>query len=78
MVVWSSCVCPLVPRMASSSGLVVLVPLVRGTKDNGNLIVRVTVVVPKKLKKREREILEAFAEEQNQDAREELFRKADS
>ena len=31
--------------------------------ENGDLIVRVGVVVPKKLKRREREILEALAEE---------------
>ena len=47
-------------------------------KGNGDLIVRVSVVVPKKLKKREREILEAFAEEHDQDVREDLFRRVGS
>lgn len=52
-------------------------PRPRG-KGSGDLIVKVTVVVPKKLKKREREILEAFAEEQDLDVREDLFRKVGS
>ena len=42
----------------------------------GDLIVRVAVVVPKKLKKREREILEAFAEEYDEDPRGDLLKKA--
>ncbi|MGB3682316.1 MAG: molecular chaperone DnaJ [Rubrobacteraceae bacterium] len=50
-------------------------PRPRGT-GNGNLIVGISVVVPDKLKKREREILEAFAEERNEQVREDLFRKA--
>jgi molecular chaperone DnaJ len=33
------------------------------------------VVVPKKLKRREREILEALAGERDEDVREDLFRK---
>jgi molecular chaperone DnaJ len=41
----------------------------------GDLIVRVGVVVPKKLKRREREILEALAEERDEDVREDLFKK---
>ena len=52
-------------------------PRPRG-EGNGDLIVKVGVVVPKKLKKREREILEAFAEEHDHDVREELFRKVGS
>lgn len=44
--------------------------------EAGDLIVKASVVVPKKLKKREREILEAFAEEHDEDVREELFRRA--
>jgi molecular chaperone DnaJ len=44
----------------------------------GDLIVRVSIVVPKKLKRREREILEALAEERGEDVREELFRKVGS
>src|SRR5919112_6126042 len=43
-------------------------------EQNGDLIVRVGVVVPKKLKRREREILEALAEERDGDVREELFK----
>ena len=42
----------------------------------GDLIVKASVVIPKKLKKREREILEAFAEERDDDVREGLFKKA--
>ena len=44
----------------------------------GDLIVRVSVVVPKKLKRREREILEALAEEREENVREELFKKVGS
>lgn len=44
--------------------------------EPGNLIVKVSVVVPEKLRKREREILEAFAEERDDDVRSELLRKA--
>jgi molecular chaperone DnaJ len=43
--------------------------------QKGDLIVRVGVVVPKKLKRREREILEALAEERDEDVREDLFKK---
>jgi molecular chaperone DnaJ len=46
--------------------------------EKGNLIVRVGVVVPKKLKRREREILEALAEERDEDIREDLFKKVGS
>ena len=45
------------------------------TEENGDLIVRVSLVVPKKLKKREREILEALAEERDEDVRADLFRE---
>lgn len=41
----------------------------------GDLIVRVSVVVPRKLNRREREILEALAEERDENVREELFRR---
>jgi molecular chaperone DnaJ len=47
----------------------------RGGEQKGDLIVRARVVVPRKLKKREREILEALAEERDEDVREELFRR---
>ncbi len=47
-------------------------------EERGDLIVRVSLVVPKKLKRREREILEALAEERDEDVREELFRKVGS
>lgn len=49
-------------------------PQPRGGKQ-GDLIVKVAVVVPEKLKKREREILEAFGEERDDDVRGELLRK---
>lgn len=42
----------------------------------GDLIVRARVVVPKKLGRREREILEVFARERDEDVREALFREA--
>jgi DnaJ-class molecular chaperone len=47
-------------------------------KEHGDLIVRVGVVVPKKLKRREREILEALAEERDENVREDLFKKVGS
>jgi DnaJ-class molecular chaperone len=46
--------------------------------EKGDLIVRARLVVPKKLKKREREILEALAEERDENVREELFRGVNS
>jgi molecular chaperone DnaJ len=46
--------------------------------EKGYLIVQVGVVVPKKLKRREREILEALAEERDEDVREDLFKKVGS
>ena len=46
--------------------------------ERGDLIVQVGVVVPRKLKRREREILEALAEERNEDVREDLFKKVGS
>ncbi|MBV9452821.1 MAG: molecular chaperone DnaJ [Rubrobacter sp.] len=49
----------------------------RGT-ERGDLIVQVSLVVPKKLKRREREILEALAEEREENVREELFKKVGS
>lgn len=45
--------------------------------ERGNLIVRVRVVVPKKLTRREREILEAFADERDEDLRGGLLRTAE-
>jgi molecular chaperone DnaJ len=50
----------------------------RGGSERGDLIVRVSVVVPKKLRRREREILEALAEERDEDVRAELFRRVGS
>jgi molecular chaperone DnaJ len=47
-------------------------------EEKGDLVVRVSVVVPKKLKRREREILEALAEERDEDVREDLFKKMGS
>jgi molecular chaperone DnaJ len=49
-----------------------------GNGERGDLIVRVGVLVPKKLKRREREILEALADERDEDVREDLFRKVGS
>src|SRR3712207_2612641 len=49
-----------------------------GGTVRGDLIVRVGVVVPKKLRRREREILEALAEERDEDVRAELFRRVGS
>ena len=46
--------------------------------ERGDLIVRVGVVVPKKLRRREREILEALAEERDEDVRAELFKRVGS
>ena len=46
--------------------------------ERGDLIVRTRLVVPKKLKKREREILETLAEEREEDVRRELFKKVGS
>ena len=46
--------------------------------ERGDLIVRASLVVPKKLKRREREILEALAEERGEDVREDLFRRVGS
>ena len=46
--------------------------------ERGDLIVRIGVVVPRKLKRREREILEALAEERDEDVREDLFKKVGS
>ena len=52
-------------------------PQTRGDGRPGDLVVRVGVVVPEKLSKREREILEALAEEREEDLREDLLRKAE-
>jgi molecular chaperone DnaJ len=46
--------------------------------ERGDLIVRARLVVPRKLKKREREILEALAEERDENVRGELFKKVGS
>jgi molecular chaperone DnaJ len=46
--------------------------------ERGDLIVRVQLVVPRNLKRREREILEALAEERDEDVRKELFRRVGS
>ncbi len=53
-------------------------PRAKAEGERGDLIVRVSVVVPKKLKRREREILEALAEERDEDVREDLFKKVGS
>ena len=46
--------------------------------ERGDLIVQACLVVSKKLKRREREILEALAEERDENVREELFKKVGS
>ena len=51
-------------------------PRARGVGEPGNLVVQVRVVVPKKLTRRQREILEALAEERDEDVREGLLRAA--
>ncbi len=51
-------------------------PRARGDSPPGDLVVRARVVVPKKLTRREREILEALAEERDEDVREELLRRS--
>jgi len=51
-------------------------PRARGGGEPGDLVVRVRVVVPKKLSRREREILEVLAEEREEDVREGLLRAA--
>lgn len=50
-------------------------PKPRG-KESGDLIIKVRIVVPERLSRREREILEAFAEERGEDVREDLLRRA--
>ncbi len=50
-------------------------PKTRGT-GYGDLVARARVVVPKKLTRREREILDAFAEERNEDVRADLLRRS--
>lgn len=49
-----------------------------GSRDGerGDLVVRARVVVPKKLTRREKEILQALAEERDEDVREELLRRS--
>ena len=51
-------------------------PRAKGGGEPGHLVVRVRVVVPKKLNKREKEILEALAEERDEHVREGLLRTA--
>lgn len=54
------------PKLRSRSG------------ERGDLLVRVRLVVPRKLRKREREILEALQRERDENVREELFKRAAS
>ena len=53
-------------------------PRARGDGEPGDLMVRVELVVPKKLSRREKEILMALAEEQDEDVRGDLLRKAEA
>jgi molecular chaperone DnaJ len=48
----------------------------RGGGEPGDLVVQIGVVVPKKLNRREKEILQALAEERDEDVREGLLRAA--
>ncbi len=49
-------------------------PRARGGGEPGNLVVRTRLVVPAKLSRREKEILEALADERDEDVREGLLR----
>jgi DnaJ-class molecular chaperone len=51
-------------------------PRPKGGSGVGDLVVTVKVVVPERLNRREREILEAFAEERDEDVRAGLYRAA--
>lgn len=51
-------------------------PRARGDGEPGDLVARVKVIVPEKLSRREKEILEALAEERDEDVREGLLRAA--
>jgi len=51
-------------------------PRAKSRGERGDLIVRVRLVVPEKLSRREKEILEALADERDEDVRERLFREA--
>lgn len=53
-------------------------PSVKKGGEVGDLIVKTSLVVPTKLRRREREILEALADERDEDVREGLFKKAES
>ncbi len=50
-------------------------PKARG-RGSGDLVARARVVVPKKLTRRQRELLEAFEEELNEDVRADLLRRS--
>ena len=49
-------------------------PRARGGGEPGDLVVRARLVVPSKLSRREKEILEALADERDEDVREGLLR----
>lgn len=51
-------------------------PRARGSSPPGDLVARACVVVPDKITRREREILEALADERDEDVREELLRRS--
>jgi molecular chaperone DnaJ len=51
-------------------------PRARGDGKPGDLVARIGIVVPKKLSRREKEILEALAEERDEDVREGFLRAA--
>ncbi|WP_047865285.1 molecular chaperone DnaJ [Rubrobacter aplysinae] len=51
-------------------------PRAKARGERGDLMVKIRLVVPEKLTKREKEILEALADERDEDVRERLFREA--
>lgn len=51
-------------------------PRTKARGERGDLIVKVRLVVPEKLTKREKDILQALADERDEDVRERLFREA--
>jgi molecular chaperone DnaJ len=51
-------------------------PKAKARGERGDLIVKIRLSVPEKLSRREKEILEVYAEERGEDVRERLFREA--
>ncbi|MDN5697561.1 MAG: J domain-containing protein, partial [Rubrobacter sp.] len=53
-------------------------PRAKSRGERGDLRVKISLVVPRKLSRREKEILEALAYERDEDVRESLFREAEA